>query len=245
MRSYEFLKKELLKAHEEFRPRKDTRMLTSTTLKKESKVLKEIFQALSPIIKFIDKKILIVDNIFTSYYPFKSGFVYDLDPYGIYEDKLTFKEKVLVFETPTENHITEYYMEDDEIIKGIMISMDIIEAETKFFDEDNPNNEFKLPKESSITAIDIYLLRSGKILKFDRFREDHHLFDFKHSLSLENPKELSFEVLPKYNSVKRILNSILLAYHRAISENENKFPILKKSLKGILKIKEKNLDIFD
>ncbi|KKN13173.1 hypothetical protein LCGC14_1009010 [marine sediment metagenome] len=245
MSSFESFKKELLKAHEEFHPRKDTRQLTSAILNKESKIFKEIFQVLHPIIKFIDKKIIIIDNVFTSYYSYKSGFVYELDPLSIYEDKLTFKEKELDFGTPTENHVTEYYKEGDNIIKGIMISMDIIKVENKYFDEDNPDNDYMLPTESSTTAIDIYLLRNKKIIKFDRFRKDHHLFDFEHTHSLKNPKELSIEELPKYNSVMRVLNHILLAYHQAIKENENKFPILKKSLKAILKIKEKNPDIFD
>lgn len=245
MRSYESLKKELLKAHEEFHPRKDTRKLTSAILKKESKILKELFQIISPIIKFIDKKIITVDNIFTDYYSFKSGYVYELDPLSMYKDDLAFKEKEIESWTPTENHITKYYMEGDKIIKGIMISYDIIKIESKYLKENNLDDYYKLPTESSTTTVNIYLLRNKKIIKFDRFQKDRHLFDFEHYYSLENPIELSFEELPKYNSVKRILNTILMAYHKAISENENKFPILKKSLQTILKIKERNPDLLN
>lgn len=254
MRSYESLKKKLLKAHSEFSPRKDSRKLTSDILKKESRILKEVFRVLSPIIKFLDKRIIITDNIFTDYYSFSTLYTYELDLYELdllstLEDKPTFKFKEVEFDTstPREKHITEYYKEYEKIIKGIIISMDIIKDETRYFGEQSKEDKshnmgynYNIMEESSTTVIEIYLLRSGKILKFDKFRHNRYLIDYEQKHSLQNPQELSIERFLQYDSSRSVINNILLTYHRAIAENENRFPILKKSLEAILEIKERN-----
>ncbi|KKK61657.1 hypothetical protein LCGC14_3012140 [marine sediment metagenome] len=236
MRSFESLKKELIRAHNNFSPYKDNRTLTPNILKRESKIMSSILKILRPVIKFIDTKIIIEDSVSTNYFAYNPSYIYDLDPLITFGDS-----------SSSSKHIINYYKEKDKIIKGIMISLDFISSDSQSYGSDIPISEiYKIEfiRETSSTSLIIYMLRDCRIVKFDRYIHDDLFLTFDHIHSLNNPQELSVKKFLKYDSPKSVLTNILLAYHKAISENENKFPILKKSLEAILKIKEKYREVF-
>lgn len=237
MELYEYHKKELSKAFYEFSPYKDSRALTNKILKKESKGLKILLKTLFPIIRFIDERIIIQDTKITALsfyddYGIEYAYIdgdFRIDSNPIKRDPYPREAKQTI----------KYYREDDKVMKGILISLNL-KYESEYFEEDKQELGYfpPFPRISKVNGIEIYLLRSGKIIKFERGSYSDFAFSFDHQCYRRNPTKLSVEQFLKHDSLKRVINKVLRTYNNAIKENENKYPTLKKSLIEVLKIKK-------
>lgn len=206
-------------------------------IEENTSVLKLIFKEIDSIMKYIDHKIIIsdIDNGFSFLYNFYSA--------------------------PSRS--IEYHNDNGKIICGISIAKDYKDTctyskevtfklnEELFFDKENnlisplndyyysPNISYSFPERIEFKGSEIFYLRNGKILQFERTGEQDNTLFHEKRYKMINPKTLTKEQLVRDYSMNDILYHILRSFNTAIKLNENRYPIIKKSLNSLFEINNK------